>query len=83
MQKIKLFDVSTDDSEKSALNSVFDSHFWASGSGTGKVKKFEENFCSPLFNHKTKTEISDPLNSLASNQNLLLKNFCTLRFQIF
>ena len=45
MQKIKLFDVSTDDSEKSALNSVFDSHFWASGSGTGKVKKFEENFC--------------------------------------
>jgi len=45
MQKIKLFDVFTDDSEKSALNRTFDSHFWASGSGTGNVKKFEDKFC--------------------------------------
>ena len=45
MSKIKLFDLSVDDSEKSALNQTFDSHFWASGSGIGNVKKFEDNFC--------------------------------------
>tara|TARA_B110000438_G_scaffold111952_1_gene109859 strand:- start:1785 stop:2867 length:1083 start_codon:yes stop_codon:yes gene_type:complete len=45
MSKIKLFDISVDDAEKSALNQTFDSHFWASGSGIGNVKKFEDNFC--------------------------------------
>ena len=41
---IKLFDPVTDSSEKNAILKVFNSKFWASGSGTGNVKKFENQF---------------------------------------
>ena len=44
MAKIKLFDPYVDDSEKKIINKVLSSHFWASGSGVGYVKKFEEKF---------------------------------------
>jgi perosamine synthetase len=44
MSKIKLFDPFTDKSEKLAVQKVLDSHFWASGSGTRNVKKFEMEF---------------------------------------
>ena len=44
MSKIKLFDPYIDNSEKEALNEVLDSHFWASGAGSGYVKKFETKF---------------------------------------
>ena len=44
MSKIKLFDPYTDESEKAAVKRVLDSHFWASGAGTGEVQKFEKEF---------------------------------------
>ena len=44
MARIKLFDPYTDKAEKLAIARVLDSHFWASGSGTGEVQKFEEKF---------------------------------------
>lgn len=44
MSKIKLFDPYTDESEKVAVKRVLDSHFWASGAGTGEVQKFEKKF---------------------------------------
>ena len=44
MDKIKLFDPYTDESEKVAVKRVLDSHFWASGAGTGEVQKFEKEF---------------------------------------
>lgn len=44
MTKIKLFDPYIDKAEKLAVERVLASHFWASGSGTGEVRKFERNF---------------------------------------
>jgi perosamine synthetase len=44
MAKIKLFDPFIDINEKFAINKIIKSRFWASGSGTGDVKKFESNF---------------------------------------
>ena len=41
---IKLFDPVITDSEKQAIIKVLNSKFWASGSGSGIVSKFEENF---------------------------------------
>ena len=41
---IKLFEPVVDSSEKKALVKVLDSKFWASGSGSGLVKKFEQKF---------------------------------------
>jgi len=41
---IKLFDPVADSSEKNALVKVLDSKFWASGSGSGNVSKFESKF---------------------------------------
>ena len=43
-KKIKLFDVKIDNNEKSGIDKVLDSHFWASGSGIGNVEKFEKSF---------------------------------------
>ncbi len=43
-KKIKLFDPSIGIKEKQAVNDVLQSHFWASGEGTGKVLKFENSF---------------------------------------
>lgn len=44
MNKIKLFDPFVDKFEKNAINQILDSGFWASGSGTGLVQKFEKEF---------------------------------------
>nr|AIF09169.1 glutamine--scyllo-inositol transaminase [uncultured marine thaumarchaeote KM3_35_D03] len=41
---IKLFDPVVDSSERNALVKVLDSKFWASGSGSGNVSKFESKF---------------------------------------
>ena len=43
-KKIKLFDPVIDLSERKALLKTFDSKFWASGSGSGNVQKFENKF---------------------------------------
>ncbi len=42
--KIKLFDPVINEEEISVVKNVLKSHFWASGSGIGKVDKFEKNF---------------------------------------
>ena len=44
MKRIKLFDPSTNESEKNAIKRILDSHFWASGGGGREVQKFEEKF---------------------------------------
>ena len=44
MNKIKLFDPFIDKQEEAAVLRVLKSHFWASGSGIGNVKKFENSF---------------------------------------
>ncbi|AJW71789.1 DegT/DnrJ/EryC1/StrS family aminotransferase [Nitrosopumilus adriaticus] len=44
MSKIKLFDPFVDESETRAIKRVLDSHFWASGAGSGNVKRFEMKF---------------------------------------
>ena len=41
---IKLYDPVIDSSEKNAILKVLNSKFWASGSGTGNVEKFENKF---------------------------------------
>ncbi|MCV0366647.1 MAG: DegT/DnrJ/EryC1/StrS family aminotransferase [Nitrosopumilus sp.] len=43
-KKIKLFDPSIDQSEEKSIIKVLQSKFWASGSGTGNVKIFENKF---------------------------------------
>ena len=42
--KIKLFDVNIGRGEELAIQKVLKSRFWASGAGTGNVKKFENSF---------------------------------------
>jgi len=44
MKKIKLFDIITDQQEIKELTKIAKNKFWASGSGTGNVMKFENNF---------------------------------------
>jgi perosamine synthetase len=44
MKKIKLFDPIFNKEEEKSIIDVLNSHSWASGSGTGNVKKFEINF---------------------------------------
>jgi len=44
VNNIKLFDVIVDDNEKKILEKIIESKFWASGSGVGFVKKFENKF---------------------------------------
>ncbi|WKT58303.1 DegT/DnrJ/EryC1/StrS family aminotransferase [Candidatus Nitrosotenuis chungbukensis] len=43
-KRIKLFDPVIDDQEQISVKKVLDSHFWASGAGTGSVQKFEQSF---------------------------------------
>ena len=43
-KQIKLFDPSFDKREIKVVEKILQSHFWASGSGVGQVKKFEESF---------------------------------------
>jgi len=44
LSKIKLFDPNTGKEEESAVLRVLNSHFWASGGGSGDVLKFENEF---------------------------------------
>ena len=44
MKKIKLFDPCIDKLENIAIKRVLQSHFWASGIGSGEVEKFENKF---------------------------------------
>ena len=48
MKKIKLFDPVIGISEEREIIKTFRSGFWASGSGSGKVQKFERKFCEYL-----------------------------------
>ena len=43
-KKIKLFDPSIGQEEQEKISQVLKSKFWASGSGTGNVLKFENQF---------------------------------------
>ena len=43
-KRIKLFDPVIDSAEKKAILEVLNSRFWASGSGSGHVLKFENKF---------------------------------------
>ena len=43
-KKIKLFDPNIGKDEKQKISQVLESKFWASGSGTGNVLKFENQF---------------------------------------
>jgi len=44
VKKIKLFDPVTNKDEENEIKKVLKSGFWASGSGSGNVKKFEDKF---------------------------------------
>jgi perosamine synthetase len=44
MKMIKLFDPHVGNDELNIINKILKSHFWASGAGTGLVKKFEDEF---------------------------------------
>jgi perosamine synthetase len=44
MKQIKLFDPAIGNNEQKVMNKILKSGFWASGSGTGYVQKFEEKF---------------------------------------
>jgi len=44
VKKIKLFDPHTGKKEEEIVKKIIKSHFWASGSGNGLVKEFEEKF---------------------------------------
>ena len=69
-KKIKLFDVSVDDKEKKILEKIIDSKFWASGSGTGFVKKFENQ-----FKKYTKSKSCIAVNSGTAALHLALSQF--------
>ena len=43
-KQIKLFDPVINDDEIKSVVKVLKSHFWASGSGSGNVEKFEKKF---------------------------------------
>jgi perosamine synthetase len=42
--KVKLFDPISNQNEEKELIEILRSGFWASGTGTGKVSKFEQEF---------------------------------------
>ena len=44
MKQIKLFDPAIGNNEKKVVNKILKSGFWASGSGSGYVQKFEQKF---------------------------------------
>jgi dTDP-4-amino-4,6-dideoxygalactose transaminase len=69
-KKIKLFDPTIDLSERKALLKIFDSKFWASGSGSGNVQKFENEFKNYI---KSKSCIA--VNSGTAALNLALSLF--------
>ena len=44
-KNIKLFDPVIGNSEEKEIIKILKSGFWASGSGTGRVREFENKFC--------------------------------------
>ena len=69
-KKIKLFDPVVDTLEKKAILRVLNSGFWASGSGSGTVLKFENEFKKYL-----KSDECIAVNSGTSALNLALSLF--------
>ena len=67
---IKLFDPAITDSEKQAIIKVLNSKFWASGSGSGIVSKFEENFKNYI-----KSDVCVAVNSGTAALNLSVSLF--------
>ena len=67
---IKLFDPAITDSEKKAIIKVLNSKFWASGSGSGIVSKFEENFKNYI-----KSDVCVAVNSGTAALNLSVSLF--------
>ena len=67
---IKLFDPVIGANEKNVILKTLESKFWASGSGTGLVKKFEENFEKYI-----KCDVCVAVNSGTSALNLALSLF--------
>ena len=67
---IKLFDPVITDSEKQAIIKVLNSKFWASGSGSGIVSKFEENFKNYI-----KSDVCVAVNSGTAALNLSVSLF--------
>ena len=51
VKQIKLFDPFFNSQEINAVIKVLKSHFWASGSGIGKVKEFEDSFSKFVGSH--------------------------------
>ena len=69
-KNIKLFDPVTSDSEKQAIIKVLDSKFWASGSGSGAVAKFEKKFRNYI-----KSDVCIAVNSGTAALNLSVSLF--------
>ena len=69
-KNIKLFDPVTTDSEKQAIIKVLNSKFWASGSGSGFVSKFEEKFRNYI-----KSDVCIAVNSGTAALNLSVSLF--------
>ena len=69
-KKIKLFEPVIDSTEKKAIVDVLESKFWASGSGTGFVSKFEQE-----FKKYTKSDTCVAVNSGTAALNLALSLF--------
>jgi len=67
---IKLFDPSINSNEKNALIKVLNSKFWASGSGSGLVSKFEKK-----FQNYVKSDLCVAVNSGTAALNLALSLF--------
>ena len=72
MSKIKLFDPYIDKSENIAVKRVLESHFWASGAGSGEVEKFENKFLK-YINSKDMIRQSIPM--MISSSVLLLMSW--------
>ena len=72
-KKIKLFDPNIGKDEKQKISQVLESKFWASGSGTGNVLKFENQFKRYLG-----SDDCIAVNSGTSALNLSLSLFKTL-----
>ena len=72
-KQIKLFDPVINDDEVRAVVKVLKSHFWASGSGTGNVKKFEI-----MFNNYIGSQNSLAVNSGTAALHLAL-SLCNIK----
>ena len=72
-RQIKLFDPVINDDEVKAAVKVLKSHFWASGSGTGNVKKFEI-----MFNNYIGSQNSLAVNSGTAALHLAL-SLCNIK----